>query len=79
MAAAEAGAAGKDAIHTLDMVAGGNPYVFSGPSGSSWNRSIGAQRGTSGKAAQLNACAMDPCRNGCPLMQTRLTAIWERR
>jgi hypothetical protein len=70
---AEAAATGKDAIHTLDMVAGGKPLVFSGLGGSSENRSIGSQwRG--GKAGQLATYAQDQCRNGCPSMQISLSA-----
>jgi len=64
-----------DAIHTLDMVAGGNPLIFSGLGGRSENRSIGRQWGLGGKASQLNTYAIDQCQRGCPRMQTQLVAI----
>ncbi len=72
---AEKAAAQKDAIHTLDMFAGGNSLVFSGLGGRSENRSIGSQWGPGGKAAQLAAYAQDQCKNGCPKMQTVLTVV----
>ncbi|NJO32623.1 MAG: hypothetical protein HC869_05315 [Rhodospirillales bacterium] len=75
MAQALKAAATKDAIHILDMVAGGNPMAFAGLGERSENRSIGAQWGKGGKAAQLAAYAYDQCKNGCPKMQTVLTAV----
>ena len=74
MQAATNAAKGKDALHTLDMVAGGAPKVFSGLGGQSENRSIGSQW-SKGKADQLAAYAADQCKNGCPAMQTRLIAV----
>ncbi|MBP2561409.1 hypothetical protein J2857_004199 [Neorhizobium galegae] len=74
MARAQQSAARQDAIHTLDMVAGGQPTVFSGLGGRSENRSIGSQWG-GGKAAILNTYATNQCQNGCPRMQTALIAI----
>lgn len=68
-------AVGKHAIHTLDMVAGGNPTAFSGLGGGSENSSIGSQWEHGGKASQLSEYAQDQCRNRCPLMQTILIAI----
>lgn len=70
---AEAQARRQDAIHTLDMVAGGNPTGFSGLGGRSENRSIGSQWG-GGKAGLLETYAQDQCRNGCPRMQVLLSA-----
>ncbi|WP_088684068.1 PAAR-like domain-containing protein [Rhizobium sp. R635] len=74
MARAQQTAVRQDAIHTLDMVAGGQPTVFSGLGGRSENRSIGSQWG-GGKAGILNDYATTQCRNGCPRMQTSLIAI----
>jgi Novel toxin 15 len=74
MQAANSAATGKDALHKLDMVAGGAPRVFSGLGGQSENRSIGSQW-SKGKANQLAAYASEQCKNGCPLMQTRLVAV----
>ncbi|NKN37392.1 DUF4150 domain-containing protein [Agrobacterium sp. a22-2] len=73
LAQAQTWATGKDAIHTLDMVAGGQPTVFSGLGGSSENRSIGSHW-RNGKAAQLDAYAINQCQAGCPNMQTQLIA-----
>jgi len=70
---ARANASDKDAIHTLDMIAGGDPLVFSGLGNRSVNRSIGSQWGSGGKAAELAAYAQDQCQKGCPRMQTLLT------
>ena len=75
LAAANKAAAGKDAIHTLDMIAGGQPTVFSGLGGRSENRSIGAQWGPGGKATTLKAYAISQCQNRCPMMQTTLLVI----
>ncbi len=75
MELAEQQAANKDAIHTLDMIAGGQPTVFSGLGGRSENRSIGSQWGRGGKVAELGTYAVDQCRNKCPRMQTLLRAI----
>jgi hypothetical protein len=72
---AEAQARRQDAIHTLDMVAGGNPTGFSGLGGRSENRSIGSQWGRGGKAGRLEAYALDQCRNRCPRMQVQLSAV----
>ncbi|MDD7973951.1 polymorphic toxin type 15 domain-containing protein, partial [Roseinatronobacter alkalisoli] len=71
---ARTAATGKDAIHTLDMVAGGNPMVFSRLGGRSENRSIGGQWGSGGKVTELATYAKDQCNNGCPSMQTALIA-----
>ncbi|MGV1951643.1 PAAR-like domain-containing protein [Agrobacterium vitis] len=75
MALAEKQASNKDAIHTLDMIAGGKPTVFSGLGGRSENRSIGSQWRHGGKASALSRYAIDQCQKGCPKMQTILQAI----
>ncbi|MFP7675835.1 polymorphic toxin type 15 domain-containing protein [Marivita sp. S0852] len=75
MTRARSWARGRDAIHTLDMVAGGHPTTFSGLGGSSENRSIGSQWGPGGRAQTLSDYAVTQCQNGCPLMQTQLTVI----
>ncbi|WP_420793565.1 polymorphic toxin type 15 domain-containing protein [Roseinatronobacter alkalisoli] len=71
---AEVQARRQDAIHTLDMVAGGHPMGFAGLGGRSENRSIGGQWGRGGKAGPLEAYAQDQCRNQCPRMQVQLSA-----
>jgi Domain of unknown function (DUF4150)/Novel toxin 15 len=72
---ADQAAVGQHAIHTLDMVAGGNPTTFARLGGGSENSSIGSQWGPGGKSKTLSDYAVDQCKNKCPNMQTHLIAI----